>query len=236
MDARNKKKLDDTNNLEQNRKPRVQKKAPSGLLRDKERSKARLINAVGKVLQKEGYVGLNAASVAAAAGLSKKLVWTYFDGLDNLVEEYISKRDFWKQAAYGTISNLLKHSSEIGKEHISKLLQAQLQQVLKDKILQKIIHWELGESKEILRKLADKREEIGEGLFKLIIDDFENNGVHNLRGRFALIIGGIYYLSIHAKVNGSTFCGVDLNTKQGQDEVSSAIEDFVFETYSKAGL
>ncbi len=214
-------------------KPR---KTISGPLRDKARTKARLVAAVGKVIQRTGYAGLSASSIAVAAGLDKKLIWSYFGGIDNLVEEYVRKKDFWKQAASGIINDLLRDPDKIGKKEIITLLQNQFEVVLKDKALQKIIHWEIGEKNKVLRELADKREEVGEELFKAILPDFEKGNIYNLRGRLALIVGGIYYLSLHAKSNGSTFCGIDFSTEQGIEEVQSAIHDLISVTYDEADV
>lgn len=211
------------------------RKILSGPVRDKARTKARMIAAVGKVLQKKGYAGLSAPNVALECGLDKKLVWTYFGGLDNLVEEYILQRDFWKHSAKGYIEDLLKEPENIGKEDIVSILKNQLNTVYKDKTLQKIIHWELGEKNKMLRKIADKREELGEGIFSLIMPDFEKANI-DLRARLALIIGGIYYLSLHGKTNGSTFCGIDINIENERERIENTIQDLIFEAYDKAGI
>ena len=212
------------------------RKPTSGPLRDKTRSMARLVAAVGKVIQRTGYAGLTASNIALAAGLDKKLIWSYFGGVDNLVEEFIRQKDFWKHAANGMISDLLKESENIGQKQITELLQNQFEVVLKDKALQKIIHWEIGEKNKLLRDLADNREEIGEALFEVILPDFEKGNVHNLRGRLALLIGGIYYLSLHAKANGSTFCGLDILNDAGKNEVQTAIHDLIELTYRQANV
>ena len=99
----------------------------------------------------------------------------------------------------------------------------------------KIIHWELGEKNKMLRALADKREEVGEGLFSLIMPEFENSAV-DLRARIALIIGGTYYLALHAKANGSMVCGIDVNEPEGKARIESTIKALISEAYEKAGV
>src|SRR5690606_731733 len=125
----------------------------------------RMVASVGKVIQKKGYAGLNLTNVATECGIDAKLIRTYFGNLDALVEEYISQRDFWKYVAKDNIESMISNPANIGCEEITDLLQNQLSTLLKDKILQRIIHWELGEKNKLLRKIADKREEIGEKLF-----------------------------------------------------------------------
>lgn len=211
------------------------RKVYSGVQNDKLRTKQRLVAAVGKVIQKKGYGELSATNIARECGVDKKLVWTYFGGVDKLISEYIEHKDFWKNTASKVIDNILKHPEEIGKNEIATLLQSQFDTVLKDRILQKILHWELGEKNKLLRAIADQREELGESLFDIILPDFSGSGV-NLRARLAIIIGGIYYLAIHAKSNGSNFCGIDLNLEEGKDEILEAISELVFEAYEKAGV
>ncbi|SFO16697.1 DNA-binding transcriptional regulator, AcrR family [Paenimyroides ummariense] len=212
-----------------------ERKVLSGPLRDKSRTMARMVAAVGKVIQKKGYPGLTAPNIAVAAGVDKKLVWTYFGSIDNLIEEYIRQKDFWKFEAKKHIEDLLKNASVIGKKEISLILQSQFEVLQKDKALQKIIHWELGEKNKMLRKVADRREEIGEQLFSVIMPDFETTNV-DLRAKLALIVGGIYYLSLHSKSNGSLVCGIDINEDDGRRRIEKAIQDLVFEAYERAGV
>ena len=84
----------------------------------------------------------------------------------------------------------------------------------------------------MLRNVADKREEIGEELLQDILPDLEKSNI-KLRPQLELLIGGIYYLSLHSKSNGSTFCGIDINTQEGKEQVDNTIQEFVFETYEK---
>ena len=215
--------------------PPKPRKTLSGPLRDKSRTMARMVAAVGKVIQKKSYPGLTAPNIATAAGVDKKLVWTYFGGVNKLIEEYIHQKDFWRLAEKGDVEALLKNPNQIGPNEIGNLLESQFEVLLKDKALQKIIHWELGENSKLLRSLADERERVGEQLFSLIMSDFEKSPV-DLRARLALILGGIYYLSLHSKSNGSLVCGIDVNEKSGKQRIENAIREIIFEAYEKAGV
>ncbi len=203
------------------------RKRTSGPIRDKSRTKAKLINAVGTVLQKKGYSNLNAANIARVAGVDKKLVWTYFGSVDNLIEEYIELRAFWRlNIPNSTISKITENSRKKKREDVTLLLFDYFDIFSKDIALQKIIHWEMGESKKILRKIADKREMTGEHLFSLIDKQFENSET-DIRATIALLLGGIYYLNLHADVNGSKVCGLDINEKDDKERVLKAIERII---------
>lgn len=208
------------------------RKVSSGPIRDKSRTMNKMIAAVGKVLQKKGYTGLTAPNIAKAADVDKKLVWAYFGGVDNLVEEYIKQKDFFKITANKGIQDLLEDPEKLTKDHVNDLLLNQFETLLKDRALQRIIHWEVGEQNEILRKIADAREELGEALFSKAIPYFENSSI-DIRARLAILISGIYYLSLHAKNNGSKFCGIDINTEEGKERIANSIQELIFDAYEK---
>ncbi|WFB64750.1 TetR/AcrR family transcriptional regulator [Sphingobacterium sp. WM] len=200
------------------------RKVTSGPVREKARTSNKIINAVGKVLKKHGFPGLTIANIAAEAKVDRKLIYTYFDNLDNLVEQYIEKRDYWKTKAKSTISTLLNQES-INHEEMHSLLIGQFNSVYKDEILQRIIQWELSEDKEILRKLADSREEIGEELIKKYSNN--QNPEVDTRAILALQTAGLYYLAMHARTNGSTFCGLDLNKEEDQKRISDTLDNIL---------
>lgn len=208
------------------------RKRTSGKLRDKERTKVKMIQAVGKVLLKKGYTGLNASAIAKEAGIDKSLVWTYFGSLDNLVEEYIAQRDFWKYKAADSINNMLTFKDGIKEEYMSGLLQFQFQALLDDEILQRIMLWGISEKKDFLRHISDERELIGEEVFKIVDPQFKNSEI-DIRGILAIIVAGIYYLVLHGKTNGSLFCGIDLNTTDGEIRIKESISQIISMAYKK---
>lgn len=206
------------------------RKVTSGKLRDKVRTKNKMVQAVGKVLLKKGYTGLNATSVAKEAGVDKSLVWTYFGNLDNLVEEYIAQRDFWKYKAKDSIETLTTETKVNNDDNMAALLQFQFKALLEDEILQRLMLWGISEKKQFLRKASDDRELIGEEIFKNMDSKFKNSNV-DVRGIFAIVVAGIYYLVLHAKTNGSLFCGIDLNTADGEERIKESISQIIKMAY-----
>jgi len=201
------------------------RKVTSGPVREKARTVNKIINAVGKVLKKKGYPGLTIANIASEAKVDRKLIYTYFDNLDSLIEIYISQRDYWKTKAQSTISKLLE-KEVISAEEMESLLIGQFDTVLNDQILQRILQWELSENKDILRKLADSREDIGEKLIRKYEKNIKNTDV-DIRAVLALQTAGLYYLAMHAKSNGSTFCGLDLNNKADKERIENALKQIL---------
>ena len=143
------------------------RKIVQGPIRDKEKTKQKLLNAVGKILKTKGYSGLMVSKIAAVAGFDKKLIYEYFGSTDKLIDEYIRSQDYWSRVDEKEIDVDL---SDGGKELTKKVLLDQYESLRKNKELQKIIVWELSESRLSLKKLFEQREEVGEGLFKNITD------------------------------------------------------------------
>ncbi|MGJ1192859.1 MULTISPECIES: TetR/AcrR family transcriptional regulator [Sphingobacterium] len=215
--------------------PKKERKVTSGPIRDKERTKARMIAAVGKVIQKKGYHALNGPNIALECGLNKALIWNYFGGLDQLVEAYLTQKDFWQIGDKGVLEQMITNPGSISISLIEELLQSQFNTFLKDKTKQKVIHWGLGEKTKALKNIADRRELLGEELFKHVDSKFENSE-NDLRATLAILVSSIYYLSLQAKSTGSTFCGIDVNTEAGKERIQKTMRKILEQTFSDVEL
>ncbi|MDR0262718.1 MAG: TetR/AcrR family transcriptional regulator [Sphingobacterium sp.] len=215
--------------------PKKERKVTSGPIRDKERTKARMIAAVGKVIQKKGYQALNGPNIALECGLNKALIWNYFGGLDQLVEAYLTQKDFWQIGDKGVLEQMVTNPSSISIPLIEELLKSQFNTFLKDKTKQKVIHWGLGEKTKALKNIADRREMLGEELFKHVDSKFENSE-NDLRATLAILVSSIYYLSLQAKSTGTTFCGIDVNTEAGKERIQKTMRKILEQTFSDVQL
>jgi len=211
------------------------RKISSGPLRDKSRTMARLVDAVGKVIKKKGYPGLTAPNIALAAGVDKKLVWTYFGSVDNLIETFIRQKDFWSIAEKSVIKSIARDTEDINKEEVIALLQSQYKQFSKDKLLQKVMHWELGEDSSVLKEVSVEREKMRQTLLTKVDETFQGSDI-DIQTLLALQIAGIYYMVLNANTNGSTFCGIDINSIEGEEKVTRSIEYLINLLYAQVGI
>lgn len=205
------------------------RKVVQGPIRDKEKTKQKLLNAVGKILKTKGYSGLMVSKIAAVAGFDKKLIYEYFGSTDKLIDEYIKSQDYWsKFAPEGDID-----LSDGGKEMSKLAILNQFETLKKNKELQKILVWEMSESRPILKKLLDQREEVGEELFKNITDPHFGDKAEEYRAITAILVAGIYHLNLFTGHNGSTFCGIEMKTEEGRKKIEKALVDIIDYAYSK---
>lgn len=205
------------------------RKVVQGPIRDKEKTKQKLLAAVGKILRVKGYSGLKVSKIAAVAGFDKKLIYEYFGSTDKLIDEYIKSQDYWSKINQNVEVDL----SDGGKELSKMAVLNQFENLKKNKELQKIILWELSESKPILRKLVEQREEVGGQLFENITDPYFGEEATRYRAIMALIVSGAYYLNLYTGYNANKFCGIDLKTDEGRLEIEKAIAEIVDFAYEK---
>lgn len=206
------------------------RKVVQGPIRDKEKTKQKLLNAVGKILKTKGYSGLMVSKIAAVAGFDKKLIYEYFGSTDKLIDQYIKSQDYWSTLEQKDMDVDL---SDGGKEMSKMALLNQYESLKKNKELQKIIVWELSESRPILKKVVEQREEVGEGLFKNITDPHFGDRSEEYRAITALLVAGIYHLNLYTAHNGTTFCGISVKTEDGRKKIEKAIVDIIDFAYQK---
>ncbi|MFB9052130.1 TetR/AcrR family transcriptional regulator [Formosa undariae] len=200
------------------------RKKYQGEINDKERSKQKLINAVGKILKTKGYTGLTATNIAKAAGLSRRLISTYFDSVDDLVETYVRNKDYWT-AASGKVEDMLKdHDKRDTKKMIDEILQNQLEYFYNNTEMQKIILWEISEKSQIMYDACEERERLGSKVFALADKELEGK---DIRAVSAILVAAIYYMVLHAKSTDTLFCEIDINQPEGMQRIKNAISSIL---------
>ncbi|MBT2619826.1 MULTISPECIES: TetR/AcrR family transcriptional regulator [Chryseobacterium] len=206
------------------------RKVVQGPIRDKEKTKQKLLAAVGKILRVKGYSGLKVSKIAAVAGFDKKLIYEYFGSTDKLIDEYIKSQDYWSKFSPNIEE---EKATTIGKEALTQGILTQFESLKKNKELQKIILWELSESKPILRKLVQEREDVGANLFENVTDPYFGKNAKRFRAIMALIVSGAYYLNLYPAYNATEFCGLNMKTDEGRSEIEKAIVDIIDFAYQK---
>lgn len=207
------------------------RKAVSGPVRNKERTKAQLIKTVGKMIKTGGFQQLKVSKIAEVAGVDKKLIYEYFGSVDELVSEYFRNHDFGSKIQQIDFSD----SADQGKTISKKLLKNMFDALSTDKELQKIIVWEISDYNKLLRELADHREALGEHMMQSIMHPHFKENLEKYRAVLAILISSTYYLNLPRDSNRSLFCGLDIRTDSHKtllNDVINDIIDFAYEKYA----
>lgn len=200
----------------------MSRKKYQGEINDKERSKRKLIDAVGNVLKTKGYTGLTATNIAKAAGLSRRLITIYFDSVDDLIETYVRNKDYWVAASGNVGEMIVENKGRDTIKLIDYILQNQLDYFYNNPEMQKIILWEISKKTDIMYEVCDDRERLGSRVFELVDREFEGKNI-DVRAVSALLVAGIYYMVLHAKSTDTLFCEIDINQPEGMKRIKNAI-------------
>ncbi len=191
------------------------------MIRDKETTKERLIDAVGRIIAETGFQGIGINAVARKAGVDKVLIYRYFGDLDGLLLAFIAQNDY-----FSTLEHFPgRHRTITSKADIIEMskqtLIGQLRHVLNNKGLQEILLWELSQKNQVTDAIAEARERQGLAMLetmKALVDVDEVD----IPAIGSLLVGGIYYLVLRAQVV-ATYSGIDLKTEEGWQRIEQAI-------------
>ncbi|WP_300601968.1 TetR/AcrR family transcriptional regulator [Niabella sp.] len=194
--------------------------------RNKEKTKQKLIKAVGKILRKDGFQAIKINKVAETAGVGKKLIYDYFESLDGLIKAYLNQVDFWKQEQAVFDEDTMDFFGHSPNEALFELLKNNFEYLEKSVEMQKIILWGISEKNKSMQNLIEEREEFGENIFKLMAKPLKGSDV-DFRAVNAILVSAIYYMTLHAKTNGVTVCGIDLARKEGKERIFNTMKLFI---------
>lgn len=208
------------------------RKKYQGEINDKDRSKQKLIMAVGKILKTKGYTGLTATNIAKAAGLSRRLITMYFDSVDDLIETYVKDKDYWSEA-FGNVTEMMaRNKGHDTQKLIDNLLQNQLEYFYDNTEMQKLILWEISKKTEVMYEVSNDRERLGSKVFELTDIELQGKDI-DIRAISALLVSGIYYMVLHAKSTDTTFCEIDINQPEGMQRIKNAVSLILEMSYNR---
>ncbi|WP_426582639.1 TetR/AcrR family transcriptional regulator [Mucilaginibacter sp. R-33] len=201
-------------------------------IRDPDQTKRRLIDAIGEILQNTGYTGLRVNAIARYLGRDKNLVRYYFDSLANLQKAYIMEKDYWPP-----FFERFQLGKDADKDRVKTLFMELMQENYRffnaNKEMQKIILWQISEENPLMRSISEAREREGDKLLGLTEPFFRNSGI-SFKAVIALLLGGIYYIVLHANTNRSKVCGIDINLEKDSEALKATIAQVISWAFAAA--
>lgn len=201
------------------------RKIYKGEKNNKERTMAKLLASVGEVLKNKGYTGLTVANISKMAGVDRKLIYLYFENVNNLIETYIKSTDYWIKTTLDTVEDVQKLENSNSKDFLESLLLNQLDNFSQNEEMQKVVTWQISEKSDIMSQITREREKMSALFFALADKELKNKNV-DIRAVSSVLVAGIYYLVLHAKHTESTFCEIELNS-EGFERIRGAIKNII---------
>lgn len=184
-----------------------------------EATKQKLLQGVEKILAEEGFMALKVENISRVSGVDKKLIYFHFEDLNGLLTAFLKSKDFWFTKVYTDMPPVFN-------KEVAKLVFAnQLNTINGNKLLTQLLVWELSDKNEVLKKMSQERDEAGTVLIEQLVN--AEGFKEDVQPLLALLVAGIYYLSIHSINNGSTFCGMDLTKKEDTERLHATLASLI---------
>jgi putative transcription regulator, tetR family len=104
-------------------------------MKNRELTEKKIIDAVERIIENQGFEKLGINAVASEAGVSKMLIYRYFGGLDELLAHYLMQKDYWAN----TDTTILEQAN-VG-ESIKNMFRKQIKQMRNDIMLKRLCRW-----------------------------------------------------------------------------------------------
>lgn len=197
--------------------------------RNKEATKARILEAVGKVLAEGGFRQLGINAIAREAGVDKVLLYRYFDGLPSLLQTFGKEGNYWPSVE-DLVAGVDADQAASLADWATQLLSQLLHELQLRPITQEILRWEILEGNELTRELATVRDQVAQGSLGFLAEKFSIPTERDIPAISAILIAGVVYLVLRSKAN-STFLGIDLTSSTGWQRIELAAASIIQATF-----
>jgi len=187
----------------------------------RENTERQILQALEDQIKETGMQGVGINAIAKRAGVSKELIYRYFDGMPGLMLAWMQEQDFWTRNPDLLAAD--ESSQRSPGDLVLSMLRAQIDALAGNESLREVRRWELIERNDVSAPLAERRERAARGFIDRVdglTADMDAPAV------VSVMLAGVLYLMLRAKTE-SHFLGVPLRTPEGWDRINGALEHLV---------
>jgi len=195
---------------------------------ERERTEARILDAVGTILSGKGYGHLGVNEVARQAGVDKVLIYRYFGGMPQLLNAFFSRRKYWPST-----EEILQTGGEGGADPATRayaLLRGYLRELKKSDAARQILRGEIAGREDVSTWTADERYRQGMELLGLLRD--HSGDAEGVTEMAALLTAGFTFLLLRRDVS-RRYLGLDLSKEETWERLEKTIHLLVELFYEK---
>jgi AcrR family transcriptional regulator len=122
--------------------------------RDRAATEAAIVAAAEQLLLRDGWSGLNVNTLAAQAGVDRKLIYRYFEGVEGVVERLAGRLDLWLGETLAAQPPIEVTSY---RDFAREMLTGYLRALRHSPLILRLVAWELSEDTPLLRRLETAR-------------------------------------------------------------------------------
>ena len=201
-------------------------------IRDAEETRRQILAAASQIVIEHGFSALTATEIASRIGKDRTIVNHHFGNLANLKRVYIRGKDYWLPFFERFQLSADPKPFEI-QQLFAELMQENFRYFRNNVEMQKIILWQISENTPLMRRISEEREAEGAKLLNIAETFFKDSGI-SFKAVEALLLGGIYYVLMHAENNKSTVCGIDANLERDRAILLDTIAQVIGWAWEKA--
>ena len=185
-------------------------------MKNREQTEEKIFEAVGSIIENQGFekVGINA--IATEAGVSKMLIYRYFGGVEELIAQYLIQKDYWANTDTAIIN------PEAVGDSIKSMFRRQVEQLRNDITLRRLYRWELFTDNQNIRQLRNRREENGCRLIKMV-SALTGCPDAQVAALASILSASISYLAL-LEDQCQSYNGICLQTDEGWNQLMQGIE------------
>ena len=185
-------------------------------MKNREQTEEKILEAVGSIIENQGFekVGINA--IATEAGVSKMLIYRYFGGVEELIAQYLIQKDYWANTDAAIIN------PEAVGDSIKSMFRRQVEQLRNDITLRRLYRWELFTDNQNIRQLRNRREENGCRLIKMV-SALTGCPDAQVAALASMLSASISYLAL-LEDQCQSYNGICLQTDEGWNQLMQGIE------------
>ncbi|WP_166333360.1 TetR/AcrR family transcriptional regulator [Sphingobacterium chungjuense] len=184
-------------------------------------TKAKMLKGIHDILIEEGWGKVNVAYVSSYSGIDRKLLYYHFESFSNMVAEFLSLESV--QFKEGSVDSQ-------DDQELTGYLKQRMETLFENPLLKQLLVWELSAKMPALKEYAAPREE-KDAKMSVKFNDFEHNAESDtdMQAVFALLLGGIHYLSAYSHHNDKPFFGMNFNDEQQRKHLLNLLDKLLLD-------
>lgn len=191
--------------------------------RDREKTEAAILDAVGRLILRDGLSGAGINAVAREAGADKVLIYRYFGDLDGLYRAYAENGDFW-----WPVEDMLAATESA--RSLSEALKAGMRyhaaEMRKRPVTLAVIAAEPANRNALVIALEEVRERRSLELMQIIAARYGAAEGADIPALTALLAAAIDYLLVRARTI-RVYGGVEIKTEKDWERLFSTIDAMI---------
>ncbi len=184
----------------------------------------RLLEAVSKIIEEEGFTKIGVNHIARQAKCDKVLIYRYFGGLDGLLLKWAKLNDFYSFAYSEFAKQVMTVEISELRNLVKNVLIKQLNFLKGNKLMQELYVWELSGNPSF-RAIQIEREQNGHKL-QLELDKRLNGTCENCKFYITTIIAAINFIVLFTR-QYSIFNGIDFSKPDSWSKLEEIISNYI---------